>query len=127
MRETASNNCGCLCVHHGLRYEAAPIACLIVVSCFNGIGGSFRTYDVLGVQAMGRISIDVIKTGNRLTRCTWPGVDEYDDINKITRDDVLCWANDFACAEKHTSGGGFALSSVRAFRENLAGERSNPS
>ena len=57
-----------------------PVALPILVSCFNGIGGAFRLYDVLGVALLGRISIDISKPGNRTTRTAWPGVLELQTL-----------------------------------------------
>ena len=112
-----------------LQRDLDPIPCpILVVSCFNGIGGSFRAYDVLGVRVMGKISIDVCSEANRVTKTTWPDVEVYLDINSITREDVFRWANDFNRAEEVHIWGGFPcvhLSSVRAFRQNLEGAGSN--
>ena len=101
---------------------------MLLISCFNGIGGCFRIYDILGVKVMGMVSVDVSREANRVTRSTWPQVDEHDDINAITRQDVWRWANSFARALEVHVWAGFPcvhLSSVRAFRQNLSGEGSN--
>jgi hypothetical protein len=45
------------------------------VRWINGIGGAFRIYDVLGIQVLGRISIEILKDANRTTgtdRTAWP-------------------------------------------------------
>ena len=116
-------------VDRGLRAELGPIDCpVLLISCFNGIGGCFRIYDILGVKVMGMVSVDVSREANRVTRSTWPQVDEHDDINAITRQDVWRWANSFARALEVHVWAGFPcvhLSSVRAFRQNLYGEGSN--
>ena len=44
----------------------------LVISLFNGIGGAFRLYDVLGLIREGRISIDISRTCNRVSRSAWP-------------------------------------------------------
>lgn len=116
-------------VDRGLRADLGPVQCpILLISCFNGIGGCFRIYDILGVKAMGLISIDVNREANRVTRTTWPQVDEYDDINQVTREHVRRWANCFARALEVHVWAGFPcvhLSSVRAYRKNLEGEGSN--
>ena len=66
------------------RLQALPIP-VLVVSLFNGIGGAFRLYDVLGLQPQGRISVDISRCGNRVTRTTWPGVIELHDICSLNR------------------------------------------
>lgn len=57
-----------------------PIPCpILLVLLFNGIGGTFRNYDILGLQPVGRISVDTSRHANRVTRTTWPGVLELHD------------------------------------------------
>ena len=63
-----------------LHQELEPVSCpILVISCFNGIGGSFRIYDVLGVRVMGKVTIDNCGEASRVTRTTWPEVEEYPD------------------------------------------------
>eukprot|EP00435_Cladocopium_sp_Y103_P062211 s313_g23.t2 len=116
-------------VDRGIHQELGPVACpVLVISFFNGIGGSFRIYDILGIKPMGLISIEINKECNRVTRVTWPQVEEYGDINLLSREDVKQWANSYARAVEIHAWAGFPcvhLSSVRAFRENLYGEGSN--
>ena len=58
-----------------------PLECpFLIVSLFNGIGGAFRLYDVLGIHPMGRISVEIDKYANRVTRSTWPNVLELHDV-----------------------------------------------
>ena len=62
-------------VHRHLRADLEPLKQpILVISFFNGIGGSFRIYDILGISVMGRISIEIAKAANRVTRCTWDHV-----------------------------------------------------
>lgn len=100
---------------------------LLLISIFNGIGGCFRIYDVLGLAPQGRISIDVSRPANRVTRTTWPDTLELHDILSITRDQVRDWANRFNRVQEVHVLAGFPcvhLSSVRAGRKNLEGEGS---
>ena len=105
------------------------ISCpVLLISLFNGIGGTFRIYDILGVIPQGRIAVDVSKQGNRVTRTTWPDVIELHDVNNITKDEIRRWANLFAHVSEVHVFGGFPcvhLSSARANRLNLEGEGSN--
>ena len=100
---------------------------ILVVSCFNGIGGAFRLYDILGITPMGRISIDISKTANRTTRSTWPGVLELHDVESITKEEIRRWAGLYPRAVELHLYAGFPcihLSSVRAYRQNLDGDGS---
>lgn len=100
---------------------------ILLISIFNGIGGLFRIYDILGLDVAGRISIDISREANRVTRSTWPSVVELHDVTTITRDDVAEWANAHPrIAEVHVMAGFpcVHLSSARAFRRNLEGEGS---
>ena len=101
---------------------------LLLISVFNGIGGCFRIYDVLGLAPHGRISIDISAAANRVTRSTWPDVLELHNIDAITKDQVREWANRFNRVQEVHVMAGFPcvhLSSVRAGRRNLDGEGSN--
>ena len=100
---------------------------ILVISIFNGIGGAFRIYDLLGVIPMGRISVDISKPGNRVTRTCWPGVMELHDVEHIDKAEVKRWANLFPRVVEVHLFAGFPcvhLSAVRAFRQNLEGEGS---
>ena len=105
------------------------ISCpVLLISLFNGIGGTFRIYDILGVIPHRRIAVDVSKQGNRVTRTTWPDVIELHDANNITKDEIRRWANLFAHVSEVHVFGSFPcvhLSSARANRLNLEGEGSN--
>lgn len=104
-----------------------PECPLLLVSVFNGIGGAFRLYDVLGLKPAGRISIDISRAGKRVTRSTWPDTIELHDVELITRDEILRWAHLFLHIEELHLFAGFPcihLSSVRAYRRNLDGEGS---
>eukprot|EP00435_Cladocopium_sp_Y103_P046259 s2759_g13.t1 len=108
-----------------LRAVDCPI---LIISCFNGIGGAFRLYDILGISPSGRIAVDISRPGNRVTRTVWPDVMEFHDICHIDRAEVLRWANLFPHIREVHFYAGFPcihLSSARAFRENLDGEGSN--
>ena len=109
-------------------HRMEPVPCdILVISLFNGIGGSFRVYDLLGIKVLGRISIDICKESNRVSRSTWPSTLELHDVEHITYADVKGWANTYGRARQVHLWGGFPcihLSSVRAFRRNLSGEGS---
>ena len=101
---------------------------LLIISLFNGIGGAFRLYDILCLLPEGRISVDISRHGNRVTRTTWPGVLELHDVEQLTREDVYQWASWFPHIEEVHFYAGFPcvhLSSARAFRRNLDGEGSS--
>lgn len=101
---------------------------LLVVSCFNGLGGAFRAYDLVGVRAVGLISIEIDKAAVRVVRNTWPHALEVHDINEVNREMVASWANMFPRVTEVHAWGGFPcvhLSSARAGRRNLEGEGSN--
>ena len=99
----------------------------LIISVFNGVGGAFRLYDILGITPLGRISIEISKDANRVTRCTWPGVEELLDVEELTKADVQRWANMYPRALEVHLWAGFPcvhLSRVRAYRQNLQGDGS---
>ena len=100
---------------------------LLCISAFNGIGGSFRGYDLAGLKPAGLISIEVDKAARRVTRKAWPQVVEIGDIETITLETVREWFNTFPRVRVVHLIGGFPcihLSAVRAGRRNLQGEGS---
>ena len=78
-----------------------------MVSLFNGVGGAFRIYDILGVRPLGKIAVEINKEASRVTRTAWPDVEEYLDVNLLTKDDVRAWANRYGRAEEVHVWGGF--------------------
>ena len=101
---------------------------LLIISLFNGIGGAYRIYDVLGVSPEGRISIECLKEANRVCRSTWSDVEEVLNVQDVTLAMVQGWANCYSEVTEVHFWGGFPcihLSSVRAFRRNLSGPGSD--
>ena len=136
----ASNKGGAVGIAHqltnvGVDYTTGAIANqmthsdipVLVISLFNGIGGAFRTYDILGVRPRGLISFDTHKPANRVTSRRWPHAEILEDVRSFSRDflrDVLArylgiteihlWAG-FPCVD---------LSSVKWGRKGLKGKAS---
>lgn len=137
----ASETGGAVAIATGLSHSGSELASrisqpsyeplhaeLLVVSCFNGLGGAFRAYDLVGVRAVGLISIEIDKAAVRVVRNTWPHALEVHDINEVNREMVASWANMFPRVTEVHAWGGFPcvhLSSARAGRRNLEGEGSN--
>ena len=59
---------------------------VLVISLFNGIGGAFRTYDILGLRPKGLISFDTHSPANRITSRIWPHCEIFLDVRKFSRD-----------------------------------------
>ena len=59
---------------------------VLVISLFGGIGGSFRTYDVLGLKPMGLIHFDTHEPANRVTARRWPHAEIFGDVRLFTRE-----------------------------------------
>ena len=53
---------------------------VLVISLFGGIGGAFRTYDILGVKPMGLIHFDTHEPANRITSRRWPHAEIFLDV-----------------------------------------------
>ena len=109
--------------------ETSPRAVpILVVSCFNGVGGTFRCYDIQGVMVEGLVSIEIDPAARRTVRRAWPHALEVSDINQVDLKMVKQWANAFPRVQQVHVWGGFPcvhLSSARFNRQNLAGEGSN--
>ena len=100
---------------------------VLVISLFNGIGGAFRTYDVLGLKPRGLISFEIHKPANRITSRRWPHAEIFLDVRLLTRDllrdllsrylgivEIHVWAG-FPCTD---------LSSVKWGRKGIEGSAS---
>ena len=102
----------------------API---LVLSLFNGIGGSLRAYDVLGIQVAAAVVCDNCKEANRITLRRWPFVHLVEDVRDINLSMVREWFLKFTHIREIHVWGGFPcrdLSSANKQRANLAGSQS---
>ena len=104
--------------------EAIPV---LIVSLFNGIGGSFRCYDILGVSPMGRIAVECDTGANRITQKRWPGTSIINDVKLVDRALVRSWSSKFLRIQEVHVWAGFPctdLSAVKFNRANLKGSDS---
>ena len=101
---------------------------VLVISAFNGIGGCFRAYDLIGVRPVALISIEIDPAAKRVVRVTWPHCLEVSDVCDVDLAMIRGWSNMFPRLEEVHIWGGFPcvhLSSARSDRLNLEGEGSN--
>ena len=101
---------------------------VLLISLFNGIGGAFRCYDILGLTPQGRIAVDIDDAANRVTMRRWPGTLLFKDVRAITRATVRDWSMKFlGITEVHLWAGWpcVDLSAVKYGRQNLLGEQSS--
>ena len=107
------------------REEARPI---LLISLFNGIGGTFRCYDVIGIVPAGRIAVELDEGANRITSRRWPGTLFHKDVRTVDREVVRAWSLRFLrIAEIHLWAGWpcVDLSRVKHNRLNLSGPQSS--
>ena len=113
------------CRAAGLSPGKVPI---FVVSLFNGIGGCFRIYDVLGIQILGGVAIDLYGPANRISSRRWPVIKILKDVREINQEICDTWALEFTDALEVHLWAGFPctdLSSAKAGREGLSGTASS--
>lgn len=116
-----------------LSYEENPqqqgrVVPILVISCFDGIGGCMRSYNVAGVRPQLYVSIEVHKPARRVTARRWPEIVEAEDITKVTDDDIVRWISQAGPVEEIHVWGGFPckdLSSAKHTRSNLQGKHSS--
>lgn len=99
----------------------------LVVSLFNGIGGAFRCYDVLDVEAEGLIAYEIAAAPNRVSMRRWPQACFEGDVRKISESTVRHWYFKYPHATCLHLWAGFPcvdLSSVKYKRKNLRGDQS---
>ena len=100
---------------------------ILVISLFNGIGGAFRVYDILGIRPRGLISFDIHGPANRVTSRAWPHAEIHYDVVTFTKEflrgllmrylgieEIHLWAG-FPCTD---------LSSANALGKGLEGKAS---
>ena len=89
--------------------NCAPI---LVISLFNGIGGAFRCYDIVGITPKGKIAVECDAGANRITSRRWPGTSIINDVKKVDRALVKSWSVKFlGIQEIHLWGGSPARTS----------------
>ena len=136
----ASERGGAVCVSKGLTWSGKSYSSLLqarssplepnflVISLFNGIGGAFRAYDLLGIHPLGLVAAECHKPANRVTLRAWPRCLVVDDVNLVDKAMVLSWLMLYPMVNEVHVWGGFPcvhLSSARAGRKNLEGPGSN--
>lgn len=100
---------------------------VLLLSLFNGIGGCFRAYDLVGLCPIIRIAVEQDAGANRVTSHRWPGTLIVDDIHKVNLTMIKEWSRTYLrVREVHVWGGWpcVDLSSAKAHRKNLAGKHS---
>ena len=110
-----------------LRYEEdlsrqGTVVPVLVISCFDGIGGCMRSYNVAGVRPQLYVSLEIHKPAKRVTSRRWPEIIEADDITKVNDDDILEWISKAGEIEEIHIWGGFPckdLSAAKHRRDNL--------
>lgn len=115
-----------------LNYEAdperqGPTIPILVISCFDGIGGCMRAYNVAGVRPQLYVSIEIHRPARRVSSRRWPEIVEVDDVTQVSEDDIRQWVTRAGAIEQIHLWGGFPckdLSSAKHRRANLKGEHS---
>lgn len=100
---------------------------VLVVSLFNGIGGAFRAYDLVGAEVGGFIGYDTSKAASRVVARRWPHAELRRDVRSIDKATVYQWMLKHPHVEQVDLWGGFPcvdLSSVKFDRRNLEGSES---
>eukprot|EP00435_Cladocopium_sp_Y103_P052317 s489_g16.t1 len=95
---------------------------VLLLSLFNGVGCSFRCYDLVGVSPQFCISYEINPAGNRVTSRRWPHVRLEKDVRDLTIEVMRSWRYLYPEIQEIHVWGGFpcvGLSSVRAGRLNL--------
>eukprot|EP00438_Fugacium_kawagutii_P016937 Skav234517 [mRNA] locus=scaffold2162:214817:223139:- [translate_table: standard] len=65
---------------------------VLCIGLFDGIGALRVALEVLGVPVVGYVSVEKESTAQRVVSAHFPGVLHYDDITKLTFEDVQSWA-----------------------------------
>lgn len=109
-------------------HDSFPTIPVVVVSLFGGIGGAFRTYDILGVRPLGLLHFDTHRPANRIVSRRWPHAKIYGDVKEFDRDMAKSIVTQHLGILEIHLWGGFPcvdLSSVRAGGKGLDGKSSS--
>ena len=101
---------------------------VLVISLFNGVGGAFRCYDVLGLVPLHMVAFDIHGPAQRITSRRWPQAELHGDVRKLDRSMVERWLTEYPEIEEIHLWGGFPcvdLSSVNVRGEGLEGKQSS--
>eukprot|EP00435_Cladocopium_sp_Y103_P075011 s43_g53.t1 len=101
---------------------------ILLISLFNGIGGCFRSYDIISCLPMGRIAVECDSGANRICARRWPNTLFVTDVKKVDRAMVAGWSRKFLQVREVHVWGGFPctdLSAVKYNRQNLSGPNSS--
>ena len=108
-------------VQHAMDGRRAKRIPVIVVSLFNGIGGAFRVYDVLGLVPLGLVSFDVHKPAQRVVSRRWPHAELRGDVKLLDREMILGWMSMWPEVEEIHLWGGFPCTDLSSVKANAAG------
>ena len=101
---------------------------VLVKSLFNGIGGSFRCYDILGVSPAGLVSFEIHRPANRVSGRRWPHSLQYGDVRDFNEKLLFDLLLKFPPVQEVHLWSGFPcvdLSSAKAGRKGLQGDQSS--
>ena len=111
-------------LHVGRSLSQIPV---LVVSLFNGIGGSFRCYDILGVTPLGMVYFEINEAANRVCSRRWPHAVALGDVTLCDRAMVRSWFLTYVGMKEIHLWAGFPctdLSSAKSDRQGLQGPQS---
>lgn len=101
---------------------------VLVISLFNGIGGAFRCYDVLGLVPLHLVAFDIHAPAQRITSRRWPHAELLGDVRKLDKHLIEKWLTEFPEIEEIHLWAGFPcvdLSSVNSLGKGLDGSQSS--
>ena len=110
-----------------VHFGKVPVIPVMVISLFNGIGCTFRCYDLCGVVPAVSLAYEISGAANRVTARRWPHVQLKGDVRELTQEVMKEWKYLYPGLEEIHLWAGFPctdLSAVRAGRKNLLGPES---
>ena len=99
-----------------------------MIPLFNGIGGAFRCYDLLGLSPLHLVAFDIHAPAQRVTSRRWPRAELLGDVRNLDESMVLRWLTEYLELDEIHLWGGFPcvdLSSVNSQGLGLRGQHSS--
>ena len=101
---------------------------VLVISLFNGIGGSFRCYDILGLVPLHLVAFDTHSPAQRVTSRRWPRAELCGDVRLLDEAMIHRWLTEYPEIEEIHVWSGFPcvdLSSANSQGRGLSGKQSS--
>ena len=62
-----------------------------LISCFEGIGGDRRAFELLGIEVAAHMTIELDGRARKVTATAWPGAEVHEDVRAVGQPQIQQW------------------------------------